>query len=81
MILRELIQGGFGISCFKSVMCVEFCLLELFQYRPFASQYMALTLIYTFQRIQTSQTYTHSIVMLSEGSSSYLRAIQDNNRY
>ena len=39
--------------CFKTVRCVKICLLKLFQYRVFATQYKAWALPYTLIRIQT----------------------------
>ena len=39
--------------CFKTVRCVKICLLKLFQYRAFATQYKAWALPYTLIRIQT----------------------------
>ena len=37
--------------CFKTVRCVKICLLKLFQYRVFATQYKAWALPYTLIRI------------------------------
>ena len=39
--------------CFKTVRCVKICLLKLFQYRVFATQYKAWALPYTLIRIQS----------------------------
>ena len=51
---REVLVFGY----FKSVRCMEFCLMESFHYRAFPAPYMAWTLIYTLRCIQATNIHT-----------------------
>ena len=47
--------------CFKSVKYVEFCLLELFQYRAFASPYMTWT-EHSYTPLDASKPHKHTYI-------------------
>ena len=64
--LESLYREVLVFWCFKSVRCVEFCLLELFQYRAFPAPYKARTLRYTLRRNETIHTSIKSILIRFE---------------
>ena len=56
--LESLYREVLVFWCFKSVRCVEFCLLMSFQYRAFVVPYKAWSLQNTLKHIQTPKPYT-----------------------
>ena len=64
--LESLYREVLVFWCFKSVRCVEFCLLELFQYRAFPAPYKARTLRYTLRRNETVHTSINRILIRFE---------------
>ena len=79
--LKSLYREVLVFWCFKSVRCVEFCLLMYFQYRAFVAPDKAWALQNTLTHIQTPKTYIHFTLMFTITSSRYLGTIQDNNRH
>ena len=84
MTFRELLKGSFGIFLFQKcqvcgilpfgVFPIYFTLqglnTHICVFRPCMVKYIGILYIYILRRIHTSQTYTHTIVMLQETSSS-----------
>ena len=79
--LKSLYREVLVFWCFKSVRCVEFCLLMYFQCRAFVAPDKAWALQNTLTHIQTPKTYIHFTLMFTITSSRYLGTIQDNNRH
>ena len=79
--LESLYREVLVFWCFKSVRCVELCLLMYFQYWAFVASDKAWALQNTLTHIQTPKTYIHFTLMFTITSSRYLRTIQDKNRH
>ena len=79
--LESLYREVLVFWCFKSVRCVELCLLMYFQYWAFVASDKAWALQNTLTHIQTPKPYIHFTLMFTFTSSRYLRTIQDKNRH
>ena len=79
--LESLYREVLVFWCFKSVRCVEFCLLMYFQCRAFVAPDKAWALQNTLTHIQTPKTYIHFTLMFTITSSRHQQQLIDTNRH